>query len=140
MKILFVAGFSPIVSDMTSSKKLYVDALGLPLEGDYPHTEKLGGVKHFGLWSLREAAKSCFGTEKWPGHLPIPQATIEFEVEDVKAAAEELEKKGYQLVHGARLESWKQTIARLLSPDGILVGLSHTPWFHPTTPDTEAKA
>ncbi len=139
MKILFVAGFSPIVSDMTASRKLYVESLGLPLEGDYPHTENLGGVKHFGLWSLSEAAKSCFGTDQWPAHLPIPQVTIEFEVEDVKAAAEELEKKGCRLIHGARLEPWKQTITRLLSPDGILVGLSHTPWFHQTDGGAEAK-
>ena len=83
MKVMFVAGFSPIVSDMSASKRLYRDALGLPLEGDYPMTEKLEGVKHFGLWSLQDAARSCFGSEEWPSHLPAPQATIEFEVEDV---------------------------------------------------------
>ncbi len=130
MKVLFVAGFSPIVGDMESSKRLYVDGLGLPLEGDYPMTEALEGVKHFGLWSLQVAAKSCFGTEEWPNHLPVPQATVEFEVEDVDAAAKELEAKGYALLHPAKVEPWKQTIARLLSPEGLIVGLSYTPWFH----------
>ncbi len=52
MEILFVAGFSPVVDDMAASKRLYIEALNLPLEGDYPMTEKLDGVKHFGLWSL----------------------------------------------------------------------------------------
>ena len=133
MKVLFVSGFSPIVTDMAASKRLYLDALQLPLEGDYPMTEKLDGVKHFSLWSLREAAKSCFGTEEWPSHIPVPQANIEFEVEDVDAAAKELEAQGYTLLHPAKVEPWKQTIARLLSPDGLIVGLSYTPWHHEST-------
>ncbi len=130
MEILFVAGFAPIVDDMAASTRFYIDALELPLEGEYPSTEKLDGVKHFGLWSLSQAAQSCFGTDEWPTHLPVPQATIEFEVADVESSATELEAKGYQLVHPAKVEPWKQTIARLISPEGLLVGLSYTPWFH----------
>ena len=130
MDVLFVAAFSPIVTDMPASKRLYMEALGLPLEGDYPMTEKLNGVRHFGLWSLTEAAKSCFGTEDWPSDVPVPQASIEFEVADVAAAAAELESKGYVLLHGAKTEPWKQTIARLLSPEGLIVGVCYTPWFH----------
>src|SRR5436309_6318288 len=34
MKVLFVAGFGPIVPDMNSGRAFYGDALGLPLEGD----------------------------------------------------------------------------------------------------------
>jgi len=130
MKVMFVAGFSPIVSDMSASKRLYIDGLGLPLEGDYPMTEKLEGVKHFGLWSLQKAARSCFGSEEWPSHLPVPQATIEFEVEDVDAASKELETRGFELLHPAKVEPWKQTIARLISPEGLIVGLCFTPWLH----------
>jgi catechol 2,3-dioxygenase-like lactoylglutathione lyase family enzyme len=130
LEVLFVAGFSPIVKDMAASKRLYADALGLPLEGDYPMTEKVEGVKHLGLWSLRDAAKSCFGSDEWPADVPVPQATIEFEVADVDAAAKDLEAKGYHLVHPAKVEPWKQTIARLISPEGLLVGVSYTPWHH----------
>jgi hypothetical protein len=40
--------------------RLYVDALGLPLEAspgsDYFHSERSGGAKHFGVWPLAEAA------------------------------------------------------------------------------------
>jgi hypothetical protein len=47
------------------SRKLYVDALGFPLaaaEGSgYWHSEELAGTRHFGIWSLREAAQACFG-------------------------------------------------------------------------------
>lgn len=131
MDVLFVAGFAAIVDDPAESQELFKDALGLPLEGDeYPHTATLEGVKHFGLWPLSMAAQSCFGTDVWPTDVPRPQATVEFEVADVPAAAAELEAKGYTLLHPAKVEPWKQEIARLMSPEGLLVGVSYTPWFH----------
>ena len=65
MKVLFVAGFAPIVEDVDASSALYIDGLGLPMEkADYPSTNELGGVKHFGLWPLRQAAQSCFGSDQ----------------------------------------------------------------------------
>ncbi len=130
MEVLFVAGFAPIVRDMDASKRLYIDGLNLPMEGGYPSTEELEGVKHFGLWSLSEAAKTCFGTDEWPDNVPTPQASIEFEVADVESAAKELEEKGHTLLHPPKVEPWKQTIARLISPEGLLIGISYTPWFH----------
>jgi catechol 2,3-dioxygenase-like lactoylglutathione lyase family enzyme len=131
MNVLFVAGFSPIVRDLATSRAFYSGALGITLESDdYPHTKNLEGVKHFGLWLLSEAAKSCFGTETWPEDTPVPQATIEFEVADVAAAAIEMEAAGCALIHGARTEPWGQTVARLLSPEGLLIGLSYAPWLH----------
>ena len=133
MKVMFVAGFAPIVADPASAKLLYVEQLGLPLEGvsgDYVATEKVDGVKHLGVWPLADAAESCFGSSVWPEDLPVPQATIEFEVDDEEAAAAELEAAGHSLVHPAKTEPWGQSIARLLSGDGLLVGVTHTPWLH----------
>lgn len=133
MKILFVATFTPITADPTASRKFFVDGLDLSFEknaGDYVYTEKLPGTKHFGVWPLVEAAEACFGKKEWPADYPVPQATLEFEVEDVAAAAAELEAKGHRPIHGARLEPWGQTIARFSSPDGLIIGLCHTPWLH----------
>jgi catechol 2,3-dioxygenase-like lactoylglutathione lyase family enzyme len=133
MKILFIAGFSPIVSDPSASQDFYLGGLGLALEqrqGDYVFSEKLPGARHFGLWPLREAARSCFGSDEWPTDLRVPQATLELEVDDVAAAATELESRGHRLIHSTRTEPWGQTIARLLSPDGLLIGVCHTPWLH----------
>ncbi len=65
--------------------------------------------------------------------LPVPQTSIEFEVgsEDaVSAAAAGLEAAGYSLLHAAKTEPWGQTLARILSPEGLLVGISHAPWMH----------
>lgn len=128
MKVLFVAGLAPIARDAAASAAFYRDALGLPLEGDeYPHTDRLDGTKHFGLWSLPDAARSCFGTATWPDGVPIPQAVIEFEVEDVAQAAAAMERRGYRLLTGVKTEPWGQVVARLLSPEGLLLGLTYTP-------------
>ena len=96
MDVQFVTSVAPIVRDTDTSRSFYVDALGLRLEGrdgDHVFTHQLPGMKHFGLWPLSEAANACFGTSAWPADTPIPQASIEFEVADVGAAAVELASK-----------------------------------------------
>ena len=136
MEILFVASMAPIVADPATSQAFYRDALGVDFEGevdDYVFTAQLAGVKHFGLWPSSLAAESCFGRPDWPADVPVPQASIEFEVADVAAAAAELESGGHRLLHGARTEPWQQVTARLLSPEGLLVAVCWTPWFHETS-------
>ena len=88
------------------------------------------------MWPLHQAAEACFGTHEWPADRPIPQASIEFEVENeaaVESAARELEERGYQLLHGARTEPWGQTVARLLSEEGAILGISYAPSLHKPT-------
>ncbi len=142
MDILFVAGFSPIASDPAASAALYRDTIGLPLEtvsGDYVAVDGFEGTRHLGVWPLADAANSCFGQPDWPADVPVPQATIEFEVADadaVAAATAELAAAGHRLIHEAQTEPWGQTIARVLDPDGLLVGVCHTPWLHT---DAEAR-
>jgi catechol 2,3-dioxygenase-like lactoylglutathione lyase family enzyme len=138
MDIDFVASFSVIAPDPPVSRELYVDAIGLPLkaaesESDYFHSEDIEGVKHFGVWPLSSAAKACFGSDEWPDDRSVPQASVEFEVsapEAVGEAAAELEGKGYELLHEAREEPWGQSVARLQSPESLIVGLSYAPWMH----------
>jgi hypothetical protein len=130
IKVLFIAGFGPIVRDPKSSRKLYVKDLGLSFmeEADgYLHTEEVEGAKTFALWPLSQAAQSCFGTDAWPAGIPIPQAWLEFDVEDVESASLELEKQGYKLLVSGRREPWGQVVTRLLSPEGLLVGVVYTP-------------
>jgi len=135
MDVQFVASVAPIVRDVDAARSFYRDTLGLSFEGeagDYVFTHELEGTKHFGLWPLSEAANACFGTTEWPAEIPVPQASIEFEVADVAAAAAELKAKGCRLIHEARTEPWAQVTARLLSPEGLLVAVCYTPSFHDT--------
>ncbi len=137
MRIQFISSIAVVTADPAQSRKLFIDTLGLPLErhegDDYYFSEKVAGSRHFGVWPLAQAAEACFGTREWPADRPVPQACIEFEVEDldgVEAAAGELEEKGYVLLHRARTEPWGQTVARLLIPEGVIVGISYAPWMH----------
>jgi catechol 2,3-dioxygenase-like lactoylglutathione lyase family enzyme len=133
MEVQFVASIAPIVRDLEAAQAFYQDALGLSFEGgggDYRYTHRLEGTKHFGLWPLAEAATACFGGPDWPDEVPVPQASVEFEVEDVSAAADELKAMGYRLIHEPQTEPWGQVTARVLSPEGLLVAVCRTPAFH----------
>lgn len=132
MNVLFVAGFGPIIQDDAASREFYTEVLGIPFEegeNGYLHTDALAGVKHFALWPLSQAAESCFSTDTWPNDILTPQAWIEFDVEDVDEATATLEAAGYRLLVSAREEPWGQTVTRLIGSDGLLVGITHTPWM-----------
>ena len=130
IKVLFVAGFGPIVRDAAASRKLYQDTLNIVFKeetGGYLHTEAVEGAKSFALWPLAEAAQSCFGKDSWPQDLPVPQAWLEFDVPSVEEATTELESRGYRILVKNKKEPWGQTVTRLLSPEGLLVGITFTP-------------
>ena len=136
MDIEGVTSVAVITPDAALSRKLYVNGLGLPLrqlDGDYFASEEIRGCRHFGVWPLTQAAEACFGTSSWPDEVTVPQMSLEFELGDARAvddAAEELRSQGYALLHGAKTEPWGQTVARLLSPEGVVVGLSFAPSLH----------
>jgi catechol 2,3-dioxygenase-like lactoylglutathione lyase family enzyme len=140
MDVLFVASVAVVAADPPQSRRLFMDALGLPLEGEgegYYSSGSIPGSKHFGVWPLSEAAQACFGTPQWPTGRVVPQASIEFEVADpdaVATASAELERAGYELLHPARTEPWGQTVTRLLTADGLIVGISYAPAFHGEEP------
>ena len=116
MDVQFITSVAVITPDPSVSRRLYVEALGLPLtaEGDgYLHSE---------------------GTADWPAERAVPQVSVEFEVADadaVQVAADELTAKGFVLLHDARTEPWGQTVARLQSAEGAIIGLSYAPAMHP---------
>ena len=129
-RVLFIAGFGPIVRDAAASRKLYGQIFAIPFKEEkdgYLHTEALKGAKSFALWPLSQAAQSCFGNDSWPGDVPIPQAWIEFDVDNVELATAELESRGYHMLVKNKKEPWGQTVSRFLGPEGLLVGVTLTP-------------
>jgi hypothetical protein len=138
MDILFISSVSLITRGSSATRDLLVRDFGLPLEpsaadSNYVFSEKIPGSKHFGLWPLSQAAEACFGTKEWPpGHV-VPQVSVEFEVESEEAVARaerELRSRGYELLHATRKEPWGQSVCRLLTKEGVIVGVSFAPWMH----------
>ena len=130
MNVRFVAGFSVIVDEAAAARRFYGEMLSLPVkfdEGSDYSVVDLPGLKHFGLWTLRDAVRSTFGRDEWPEEVPRPQATLELEVDDVAVAVAELKGRGLELLQDTRLEEWGQTTAHLLSPEGLLIGVVYTP-------------
>ena len=74
MDVQFIASIAVITPDPSVSRKLYVDALGLPLtaseDDDYLHSEDIGGSESFGVWPLTQVVQACFGTRDWPTDRP----------------------------------------------------------------------
>lgn len=135
MGVAFVAGFAALVQSAPDAKRFFGDGLGISFEGDesYPHTGSLDGLKHFGLWSLSECARACFGTDEWPADRIVPQGVIEFDVaavDDVQTLCDELTAKGYDFIVPPKVEPWGQTVARLQTPEGLLACVTYTPWMH----------
>ena len=136
MKASFVAGFGPIVRDMDASRAFWGSGLGIELQEISPGywvSDKLEGVKHFGMWPLSQAAEAIFGTDQWPTDIPQPTAWMELDIESpdaVAPAVAELEAAGHRILRDAHDEPWGQTTSRLLSPEGVLVGITYTPWMH----------
>ena len=49
------------------------------------------------------------------------------DADNVQTAAEELTRAGFTLVHEARVQPWGQTVARLQSSEGMIIGISTRP-------------
>lgn len=136
MKVESVTSVAVITPDAGASRALYLDALGLPLkqlDGDYFASEEIGGCSHFGVWPLAQAAEACFGMSAWPDDVSTPQVSVEFELANAEAVdegARELRSLGFRMLHDAKTEPWGQTVARLLSPEGAVIGLSYAPSMH----------
>jgi hypothetical protein len=129
IKVLFIAGFGPIVREASASRKLYNQILGIGFKeenGGYLHTEALKGAKSFALWPLSQAAQSCFSKDSWPLEVPAPQAWLEFDVDNVEKATEELESQGHRMLVKNKKEPWGQTVSRFITPEGLLVGILHS--------------
>lgn len=135
IKVLFIAGFGPVVRDATANRKLYRQVLGIEFKEEndgYLHTESLKGAKTFALWPLQQAAQSCFGKDSWPDEIPAPQAWLEFDVDRVEEATAQLESQGYRMLVKNKTEPWGQIVSRFLTPDGLLVGITFTPFLRET--------
>lgn len=136
MDIAFVAGFGPIGTPGAESHEFWAGAFGIPFHENAPryfHTEEVPGVRAFAIWPIEQAAEATFGTPEWPADRAVPQAWIEFDVASADAVAPavaELRAKGLEVLVDAHLEPWGQTTSRLQSPEGLLVGVSYTPWMH----------
>jgi hypothetical protein len=132
LQVLFIAGFGPVARTATEGCAFWRDTLDLPLrpmEGnaDYLTAPDLKGSHHFAVWPLEQAAMSCFSSAAWPDDLPTPQCWVEFDVADVEHASGILKKRGCRLLVENRKEPWGQRVTRLMSPEGVLVGLTMTP-------------
>ena len=128
--IRHMASIAEIVEDMAAAVAFYRDVLGLDVEwteGSGYAMAKIPGALHFGIWSREAAAEATLGDKEAASTIPLG-FTIEFEVDEVQAASDTLERKGWKMLQAPKTEDWGQTVSRFLSPSGALCGVAETPW------------
>jgi len=138
--IRHLAGLAEIVEDVDAAVDFYTGVLGLELEKrmnqDYAIL-KAPGVLHFGVWSREAAAEATFGSRDATDRVALG-FTIEFEMNDIDTASQQLDKTQPGLVHPVRTEPWGQKVSRMLSPSGAVIGFAQTPWARKLAAPVEA--
>ncbi len=66
-------------------------------------------------------------------------AVTERDERPLRAAEAELEAKGYKPLVSTKTEGWGQTVARLLTPEGLLIGVTYTPWMREEARGSDAS-
>ena len=135
--VLFITSVAVVTADPRRSRKLYVDALGLPLQGEgddgYYSSGSIGGSKHFGVWPLMQAAGACFGTSEWPADRvasPGFDRVRGGERRGRRRSRRGIGARGLRAPALRSTEPWGQTVARMLTEDGLIVGISFAPSLH----------
>src|ERR1700677_3193069 len=102
IRVLFIAGFGPIVRKVAASQKLCAKGLQIAFKeenGGSRHTDALQGARHFAPRPLSQAAESCFGNSTWPDSLPAPHAWLEFDVARLARAKRAVESPGHPMLY-----------------------------------------
>jgi catechol 2,3-dioxygenase-like lactoylglutathione lyase family enzyme len=137
-----IAGLAEIVEDVNEALEFYRDVLGLTVEkhdGDDYAMLSVPGILHFGIWNRGHAAESVFGSRDHADRVPLGY-TLEFEVDDIKDAADCIEGTRREVAQAPREEPWGQKTFRMLSPGGNLLGFAETPWARKLTQQMETTA
>ena len=97
------------------------------------------GSKHFGVWPLSlRRRRRALAHRSGPQTGVTPQA-----INRVRGGGRgrsrsqqgtSFSAQGFELLHPARTEPWGQTVTRVLTEDGLIVGISYAPAFHDEEP------
>ena len=134
------AGVAEIVEDVPAALAFYRDTLGFEVKqqiGDDYAVVAVPGVLHFGIWNRAHAALSTYGSRDDADRIPLG-FTIEFEVDDVSAAARQAAAGGVTIIQPPHVEPWGQTTCRAIALGGGLMGFAETPWGRTLKQQVEA--
>lgn len=124
--IRHIASIAEIVDDLEETIRFYREVLGLEVEyepGSGYALVKVEGTLHFGIWERGNAAVATFGDRSQKEKVPLG-FSIGFEVDAVEESVDEIEAKGWSIVHPRKEETWGQVTSRFFSPSGGLCEFS----------------
>lgn len=131
--VLFVAGFGPITRESDESKAFYVEALGLlPADAGQRNLSAVGAGRAGRGEAFRPVAAGAGGAVLLWRRSLAGGSRGAAGVDRVRRGRHggrhpRLVDRGYRLLVANREEPWGQSVTRLLSPEGLLVGVTYTP-------------
>ena len=130
IKILFVAGFGPIVRDKIAGRNLYGETFNISFKeesGGYLHTEALKGVQSFALWPLEQAAQPALAEIPGRTTRPFPRHGSNLMS---RMSREQLRNWNREAIEFSSRTRWNRGVRRshdFFLRKGLLVGLTITP-------------
>jgi catechol 2,3-dioxygenase-like lactoylglutathione lyase family enzyme len=115
------------VDDLEAAKKLYGEALGLPVVDEWTYPDGFGGI----LFACCPASIEIFDRrqgefvdEQEVGRrVPASDVALRFEVDDVETAAGAAEAAGAKRLADARVTAWQHNCLRVEAPGGLQLTL-----------------
>jgi catechol 2,3-dioxygenase-like lactoylglutathione lyase family enzyme len=139
--IRHLSGLAEVVEDIESAVSFYQDTLGLVVNfetgNNYADVE-LPGILHFGLWSREAAAAVILGSPNQSDQIPLG-FFIGLEVDSVLETTKQVEENKISFLQTTKKEEWGQVTSRLITPSGVLIELTETPWARKVTQAMEVE-
>jgi catechol 2,3-dioxygenase-like lactoylglutathione lyase family enzyme len=129
MMIRHIASIAEIVDDLEESIRFYREVLCLEVEYEPVSgyaLVKVEGTLHFGIWERGNAAIATFGDRGQKEKVPLG-FSIGFEVDAVEESVDEIEARGWSIIHPRKKEAWGQVTSRFISTSGGLCEFSEMP-------------
>ena len=104
------------VDDVARSRRFYEGLLGQTVESDYGEN-----VAFKGGFSIHLKSHFSALLDGRPIGSRANDAELYFEDDDPAGVAERVQAAGFELIHGAREQPWRQLVARFYDPDGHIV-------------------
>jgi catechol 2,3-dioxygenase-like lactoylglutathione lyase family enzyme len=139
--IRHISSIAEIVDDLEETIRFYREVLGLEVKheaGSGYALVEVEGTLHFGIWERGNAAVATFGDRSQKEKIPLG-FSIGYEVDAVEGSVDEIEARGWSIIHPRKEETWGQVTARFYSPSGALCEFSEMPKARRITQELKAS-
>lgn len=124
MANLKLSSFVLFASDVTKSKKFYVNVLDQEITMDINNIN-IGFKSGLALWDKKYATNVIFEKEK-ASHQDCRESEIYFETDDLDKIYKKINDLKIEIIHGIKVQPWQQRVFRFYDPDNFIIEVAET--------------